>query len=82
MSTVYLVRHGQAGTRDAYDSLSELGERQARLLGEHFIAQRIRFADTYAGALARQQQTAEQIRAAYARRGGWLPHSSRRFWMG
>ena len=66
MSTVYLVRHGQAGTRDAYDSLSELGERQARLLGEHFISQGIRFASAYAGALARQQQTADQIRAAYA----------------
>lgn len=60
------MRHGQAGTREAYDSLSELGERQARLLGEHFIAQGIRFTDTYAGALTRQQQTAEQIRAAYA----------------
>jgi broad specificity phosphatase PhoE len=66
LSTVYLVRHGQAGTRDAYDSLSELGERQARLLGELFISQGIRFASAYAGALTRQQQTAEQIRAAYA----------------
>ena len=66
MSTVYLVRHGQAGTRDAYDSLSELGERQARLLGEHFISQGIRFASAYAGALTRQQQTAEQIRAVYS----------------
>jgi broad specificity phosphatase PhoE len=69
LSTVYLVRHGQAGTRDAYDSLSALGERQARLLGEHFISQGIRFADTYAGALTRQQQTAGQIRAAYADAG-------------
>jgi broad specificity phosphatase PhoE len=73
LSTVYLVRHGQAGTRDAYDSLSELGERQARLLGEHFISQGIRFADTYAGALTRQQQTAEQISAAYADTGVGFP---------
>jgi len=73
LSTVYLVRHGQAGTRDAYDSLSELGERQARLLGEHFIAQGIRFASAYAGALARQRQTAEQIRAAYADAGVGFP---------
>ena len=73
MSTVYLVRHGQAGTRDAYDSLSELGERQARLLGEHFISQGIRFASAYAGALTRQQQTAEQIRAAYADAGVGFP---------
>lgn len=65
MSTVYLVRHGQAGTRDAYDSLSELGKQQARLLGEHFVSQGIRFVSTYVGALLRQQQTAEQIGAAY-----------------
>jgi broad specificity phosphatase PhoE len=73
LSTVYLVRHGQAGTRDAYDSLSELGERQARLLGEHFISQGIRFASAYAGALTRQQQTAEQIRAVYANTGVSFP---------
>lgn len=60
------MRHGQAGTRDAYDSLSELGKRQARLLGEHFVGQRIQFASAYVGALSRQQQTAEQIGAAYA----------------
>jgi len=73
LSTVYLVRHGQAGTRDAYDSLSELGERQARLLGEHFISQGIRFASAYAGALTRQQQTAAQISAAYANTGVSFP---------
>jgi len=73
LSTVYLVRHGQAGTRDAYDSLSELGERQARLLGEHFISQGIRFASAHVGALTRQQQTAGQIRAAYADAGVTFP---------
>jgi broad specificity phosphatase PhoE len=73
LSTVYLVRHGQAGTRDAYDSLSELGERQARLLGEHFISQGVRFTSAYAGALRRQQQTAEQIRASYADAGVGFP---------
>jgi broad specificity phosphatase PhoE len=73
LSTVYLVRHGQAGTRDAYDSLSELGERQARLLGEHFISQGIRFTSAYRGALTRQQQTAEQIRAVYADVGVGFP---------
>ena len=67
------MRHGQAGTREAYDSLSELGQRQARLLGEHFISQGIRFASAYAGALARQQQTAEQIRAVYADAGVGFP---------
>jgi broad specificity phosphatase PhoE len=73
LSTVYLVRHGQAGTRDAYDSLSELGERQARLLGEHFLSQGNRFTSVYTGALTRQQQTAQQIRAAYADAGVAFP---------
>ena len=59
MGVLYLVRHGQAGTRDDYDSLSDLGRRQARLLGEHFDAQGIRFRTVYSGALARQRETAE-----------------------
>ncbi len=65
MSTIYLVRHGQAGTRDAYDSLSELGKQQAQLLGEHFISQGVRFAAAFTGALMRQQETCEQIKCAY-----------------
>lgn len=66
MSSIYLVRHGQAGTRDAYDSLSELGRRQSRLLGEYFVSQGIEFVSAYAGALLRQQQTAAEVKAAYA----------------
>ncbi|HLX42979.1 MAG TPA: histidine phosphatase family protein [Bryobacteraceae bacterium] len=55
---VYLVRHGQAGTRENYDSLSELGHRQARRLGEHFADQGIEFDAVYSGTLARQRATA------------------------
>lgn len=73
MSTLYLVRHGQAGTRDAYDSLSDLGGRQARLLGEHFVSQGIQFTSAYVGGLSRQQQTAEQVGAAYANGGVAFP---------
>ncbi len=73
MSTIYLVRHGQAGTREAYDSLSELGKRQSHLLGEHFVSQGIHFGSVYAGALLRQRQTAEQIGAAYAQAGVRFP---------
>src|SRR5208282_4823819 len=58
MSILYLVRHGQAGTRENYDSLSEVGRIQARLLGQHFREQRIHFAATYSGSLARQRGTA------------------------
>ena len=67
------MRHGQAGTRDAYDSLSELGKHQARLLGEHFVSQGIHFAAAYSGELSRQRQTAEQIRTAYSDAGAHFP---------
>ncbi|HKP72938.1 MAG TPA: histidine phosphatase family protein [Pyrinomonadaceae bacterium] len=73
MSNIYLVRHGQAGTRDAYDSLSELGRRQARLLGEYFVSQGIEFRAGYVGAMSRQQQTAAQVRAAYEAAGASFP---------
>ncbi len=59
MSVVYLVRHGQGGTRENYDSLSELGREQARRLGEYFESHRIRFDAVYSGALKRQRATAE-----------------------
>jgi broad specificity phosphatase PhoE len=61
MSVLYLVRHGQAGTRENYDSLSDLGRAQARLLGEYFRIQGIRFAAAYSGSLARQQATASEV---------------------
>jgi len=54
-----MVRHGQAGTRERYDSLSDLGHRQASLLGEYFRAQKIEFDAVYSGSLARQRATAE-----------------------
>jgi len=70
---VYLVRHGQAGTREAYDCLSELGKRQSRLLGEHFLSQQIQFKAAYAGTLARQQQTLEEVSQSYAQASASFP---------
>lgn len=65
MSNLYLVRHGQAGTRDAYDSLSQLGKRQCQLLGEWLAAQEIKFAAGYAGEMSRQQETAQAVSEGY-----------------
>lgn len=76
MSNVYFIRHGQAGTRDAYDSLSKLGQRQARLLGEYLVAQGVEFAAAYAGGLARQQQTAAGVAAGYTAAGLTFPELS------
>jgi broad specificity phosphatase PhoE len=58
LSVLYLVRHGQAGTRERYDSLSDLGQRQAELLGEYFRSQDIEFEAIYSGTLSRQRATA------------------------
>jgi broad specificity phosphatase PhoE len=73
LTTVYLVRHGQAGTRKAYDSLSELGRHQSRLLGEYFASQGIHFAAAYVGEMSRQQQTAAEVKAAYTASGAEFP---------
>lgn len=73
MTRIYLVRHGQAGTRDNYDALSDLGRRQSRLLGEYFVAQRIDFTSAISGGNSRQQQTAEEVRAAYSQAGRDFP---------
>lgn len=69
MSAVYLIRHGQAGLRHNYDTLSDLGRTQARLLGEYLAAQKIHFTALYAGAMTRQQETATEVRAALERAG-------------
>jgi broad specificity phosphatase PhoE len=61
MSIIYLIRHAQAGTRENYDMLSELGEQQAKLLGEYFASQRISFSSVLAGAMQRQRHTAELV---------------------
>lgn len=70
---VYLVRHAQAGTRESYDSLSELGKQQSRLLGEHLLSQGILFQAAYAGTLARQQETLEEVKRAYVHVGVSFP---------
>ena len=62
MSFLYLVRHGQADRLGKnYDQLTELGWKQASLLGEYFKQQRIEFDSVYTGTLNRQKQTAEAI---------------------
>jgi broad specificity phosphatase PhoE len=73
LSRVYLVRHGQAGTRKSYDSLSDLGRRQARMLGDYFVSEKIHFAAAYSGALVRQEETAAEVRAAYREAGVCFP---------
>jgi broad specificity phosphatase PhoE len=58
MPFLYLFRHGQAGDRDNYDRLSDLGRRQASLLGEWLARERLGFAAVFCGSLNRQRTTA------------------------
>jgi len=68
-----MIRHGQAGSRENYDLLSELGEEQSRALGRHLAEREITFNAVYSGGLKRQRQTAsialESFRAVDQRRG-------------
>ncbi|MGH9676067.1 MAG: phosphoglycerate mutase family protein, partial [Candidatus Acidiferrum sp.] len=44
MGRLVLVRHGQASfLQQDYDKLSELGEKQSRLLGEYWVRHKTRF---------------------------------------
>jgi broad specificity phosphatase PhoE len=73
MSIIYFIRHAQAGTRENYDMLSELGRQQAKLLGEYFVGQGIRFSTIIAGGMRRQQHTAEAVCDALSQSGLQVP---------
>ncbi|MBI4877104.1 MAG: histidine phosphatase family protein [Acidobacteria bacterium] len=73
MSFLYFFRHGQAGPRDDYDTLSDTGRAQARCLGEYLAAQPVRFSAVLSGGLRRQRETMEGVAEAYARAGIELP---------
>jgi broad specificity phosphatase PhoE len=64
VGVLLLVRHGQGslGTSN-YDELSELGRRQARLVGARLARADLRVSQAWCGGLARQQETARMILA-------------------
>jgi broad specificity phosphatase PhoE len=62
VSTLYLVRHGQASWNlPDYDQLSDLGAEQARMLGRFLSERGVKVDAIYAGPLRRQQQTARLV---------------------
>lgn len=65
MSTLTLIRHGQARAfeKDS-DRLSEVGEEQARRLGEFWRRGAVRFDEVYTGTLERQKATGRIVAAA------------------
>ena len=74
MSTLLLVRHGQARfLSEDYDRLSELGETQARALAEFWLQRGIRPTSVYSGTLRRQQRTAEVVGEVFTAGGEQWP---------
>ena len=74
MGRLFLVRHAQASFFAAnYDKLSELGETQARLLGEHWATRKLHFDRIASGPAARHRHTAQLVADAYRRSNASLP---------
>jgi broad specificity phosphatase PhoE len=73
MSDFYFIRHGQAGTRLKYDTLSDIGHQQARLLGEYLSRQAVTFSHILVGGLQRHQETANSVLDAYRKDGVNIP---------
>lgn len=70
MSKLVLVRHGQASFfSDDYDKLSEMGERQARVLAEYWLRNGVRFDEAYTGTLQRQRRTEEVVAETFRAAG-------------
>ncbi|WP_027480855.1 histidine phosphatase family protein [Deinococcus pimensis] len=74
MSTLTLVRHGQATPFEQdTDRLSELGERQARALAQDLVERDVRFDEAYCGDLVRQLRTAEVVARTFREAGRPFP---------
>ena len=59
MTTIYLIRHGQASFgAESYDQLSPNGEFQAKLLGQYFDQILKEAPYVVSGSMQRHQQTA------------------------
>lgn len=72
MASIYVIRHGQASFgEENYDKLSDLGCRQAQVLGHYLRDCQINFDAVYSGDLQRQQKTA---RLAIASQPGSVAH--------
>ncbi|MEH6569648.1 MAG: histidine phosphatase family protein [Halioglobus sp.] len=73
MASIYVIRHGQASFgAENYDKLSDLGCRQATVLGHYLRDCNIHFDAAYSGDLQRQRKTAE---LALASQPGAVPHT-------
>lgn len=77
MSTLYLIRHGQASFGAAnYDVLSERGIEQSRHLGAHWAVQERHVDAVYTGPRERQRDTASHFIEAARKSGVHYPETT------
>jgi broad specificity phosphatase PhoE len=69
VSFLYLIRHAQAGPRHNYDTLSEIGQQQARLLGTYLANRLTSLSAIVTGTLERHRRTAELVTREICRHG-------------
>jgi len=74
MSTLIMVRHGQAsfGAAD-YDNLSLLGIEQSKALGTFWAGRGLRLDEVFSGEQQRQVHTLRLVQEAYGKRGLGFP---------
>ena len=78
MSTLTLVRHGQAHPFQGPESaLTATGEAQAARLAHFWIRSGVRFDEVYSGSLPRQMRTEQLVAEAYAAAGHQWPTAVR-----
>jgi len=74
LSTLYVVRHGQASLfAEDYDRLSPLGVEQSEALARHWMTEGIRPDSLWSGTLRRQTATADAVAGVFAGAGEALP---------
>lgn len=74
MSTLLLIRHGQARAFDAdSDRLTSRGEEQAKVTGADLLRQGIEIDEVYTGTLVRQRRTAELVGNVFREAGRRWP---------
>jgi broad specificity phosphatase PhoE len=79
MGRLLLIRHGQAAAfSDDSDRLTELGTRQAHVLGERFAAERLEIDVVVKGSLRRHNQTEAEVAKAYQAAGLAWPSACER----
>lgn len=82
MSTLTLVRHGQAEPFQRESAaLTSLGEAQAAKLAQFWLRHQVRFDEVHAGVLARQTRTEQVIAASFRASGqSWPEARADRAW--